>query len=395
MSFSLKNFLFIGVLLLIISTQGVLTFNLFKLLGGEAWKIKSFVQPFSLAIILFYFMVAKVLTGHLKISQVDILLFFYFAICSVFLYQNATGIESGYIAFREVFLLFLLIYIFNQVKISYKQWNVILKIILILVFLNIFFTILVFFVGWSEYTRILVGESFWGIHEDFKFKFSDFTGVSFIKLYRVPALVGESAALGHLGLISFFLLKDHKKYKYLSYISLVLVALCFTRSVYLVLIVYYLLLGMSSSKRFQKFVLYGLLLIPILIVVLLRYGLFDIKSLYMRFDFWNELMEIDFNFIYGGAIGSVGLASAMDGFINVIDNYWLFLIFSIGIIGVVLVIFFFYEKTRYKKDLAFITIAFLISGLFITLTQSLVFLSLYPLLFLNYRILEDERNRKV
>jgi hypothetical protein len=355
--------------------------------------MKSYVQPFSVAFIFFYFIIVKVLTGSFKVSQIDFLLFFYFSICSVFLYQNATGMESGYIAFREVFLLFLLIYIFNQVKISYKQWNLIQKMILILVFLNIFFTVLVFFVGWSEYTRILVGESFWGIHKEYKFKFSDFVGVSFMKLYRVPALIGESAALGHFGLISFFLLKDHKKFKYISYISLILVALCFTRSVYLVLILYYLLLGMSSSKRFQKFVLYGLLLIPVLIVALLRYGLFDIKSLYMRFDFWNELMEIDFNFIYGGAIGSVGLASAMDGFINVIDNYWLFLIFSIGIIGVILVIFFFYEKTRYKNDLVFITIAFLISGLFITLTQSLVFLSLYPLLFLNYRILEDERNR--
>ena len=381
--------MYIGIILLVISTQGILTFNFFKLFGGEIWQLKTFVQPFAVFFILLYFFIAKVGTGRLKLTQLDFLLFLYFFFCSIFLVINYTSPESSYIAIREVFLLFILIYILNQVNITEKQWSVILKIIFFLVILNIFFTILVFFTGWSNYTKLLVGESFWGIHKEYKFKFSDFVGVSFIKLYRVPALIGESAALGHFGLISFFLLKDHKKYKFLSFFSLIIVALCFTRSVYVVLIVYYLLLGISSSKKFQKFVLYGFFLIPIIIFAMIKYGLFDIKSLLMRFDYWNDLMVIDFNFIYGGAIGSVGLASAMDGFINVIDNYFLFLIFSIGVIGVILILAFLYEKTRFKKDLAFITIAFMVSGLFITLTQSLVFLSLYPLLFMNYNNLKS------
>lgn len=378
---------------MVLSTQGILMFKFFNLFGGEMWQLKSFVQPLAVFFILLYFFIGKTISGQIKISQIDLLLFIYFLVCCYFLYKNSSGMESTYIAVREVFLLFILIYIFNQVKVTYKQWQFILKVIYILVLLNIFFTVLIFFISWGDYTKILIGESFWGIHKEYKFKFSDFAGVSFMKLYRVPALIGESAALGHFGLISFFLFKDHVKYKYLSYFSLVLVALCFTRSVYLVLAVYYLLLGLSSSKRFQKFVLYGLLLIPIIIAALIKYGLFDLKSLFMRFDFWNELMEIDFNFIYGGAIGSVGLASSMDGFINVIDNYWLFLIFSVGIIGVLLILLFLYEKARFKKDLAFITIAFMISGLFITLTQSLVFVSMFPLLFINYKFLEKTNGK--
>lgn len=158
--FSINRILFWGIFLLVISTQGILTFNIFKLLGGDLWTLKSFVQPFAVSIILFYFLLKLIGSKKIKLTQIDILLFAYFGFSVVFLIQNFSGFESVYIAFREVYLLFILIFIFNQVQVTYKQWNVILNLIFILVLLNIVFTILIFFMDWSQYTKLLVGESF-------------------------------------------------------------------------------------------------------------------------------------------------------------------------------------------------------------------------------------------
>jgi len=351
------------------------------------------MQPIAVFFILFYFFLGKMGKGYLKITQVDFALFAYFLFSCFFLFKNFSGVESTYIAIREVFLIYILIFIFNLVEISYKQWEYILKFIFLLTILNIIFVFLIFFIGWEEYTKLLVGETFWGIHPEYKFKFSDFFRKSYFELYRVPALIGESAAVGHFGLISFFLLKDHKKFKILAYLSLILVVFCFTRSVYVVIILYFFLLGLTTNKRFARLVLYSLPCFPILAFALFKFNLLDITSLLMRFDFWSELMNVKFNPVYGGAIGTVGLASEADGFETVIDNYWIFLLFSIGIIGLVLCLLFFYEKTKNKSDLVIITISFFISGLFITLTQSLVFVSLFPLLFMNYKYLEKQNGK--
>lgn len=322
----------------------------------------------------------------MKLTQVDLVLLGYFAFSCVFLFLNADGFNSVYIAIREVFLLYILIILFNQMSLSEKQWDWILLFVFVLVLANIFFTFLIYIIGLERYMILLTGEFFWGNHPEYKFKISNFLGS---KLYRVPGLVGEAAALGHFGVFSFLLLKNHKKYKYLAYLALIPVAFCFIRSVYLVLILYYFFLGFSTNKRFARMVIYSLPFLPLVIFVMIKNGLLDLQSLMMRLDFWQSKISIDYNFWYGGAIGEVGKASTTGGFEDTIDNYWLFLLFSIGIIGIILVITFLFEKVRNKREITFIIAAVCISGLFVTLTQSLVVLCFIPLLFMNYNNLKS------
>lgn len=383
MRINLSILLFWGVVLLILSTQGILMFNVFKLVG--MWELKSAVQPLAVFLIFLYFFLSKA-HGYMKLTQVDFVLLVYFAFSCIFLFVNADGFSSIYIAIREVFLLYILIILFNQMSLSEKQWDWVLLLVFILVLANIVFTFLIYIIGVERYMTLLTGEFFWGNHPEYKFKISNFLRS---KLYRVPGLVGEAAALGHFGVFSFFLLKSHKKYKYLAYLSLIPVAFCFIRSVYVVLILYYLLFGISTNKRFARFTLYSLPFLPILLLVMVRYRLLDLESLMMRFDFWQSKISVDYNFWYGGAIGEVGGAATTGGFEDTIDNYWLFLLFSLGVFGIILVLTFFYEKLKQKRELIFIMVAVGISGLFVTLTQSLVILCFVPLLFMNYNNLKS------
>lgn len=388
MRFNLSILLFWGVVLLILSTQGILMFNVFKLFG--AWELKSVIQPLGVLLVAVYFIINK-LNNPIRISQIDFILFGYFALSFILLLINAESIESVYIGSREVFLIFILIFMFRQLTLSENQWNWIARLVFLLVLANIFFTFLVYVIGLVPYMKLLTGEFFWGNHPIYKFKISNFLHSN---LFRVPALVGEAATLGHFGVFAFFLLNKHEKYKKLSYLSLILVAFCFIRSVYLIVILYWIFIGLSTSKRAVKFVLYSLPILPVALVVMVKYGLFDLRSLIMRFDYWQTNILVEYNFIYGGAIGEVGKATTSGGFEDTIDNYWLFLLFSIGIIGIVLAFIFLYEKSRSIKEVFFMTLAVCISGFFITLSQSMVILVMFPMMFMYYKDLKKRSELK-
>jgi RsiW-degrading membrane proteinase PrsW (M82 family) len=102
----------------------------------------------------------------------------------------------------------------------------------------------------------------------------------------------------------------------------------------------------------------------------------------MRIDNWINNIDTDFNLFFGGSLGKVGAAARGEGFIATLDSYWLLLLMSIGIIGIFLSLLFMYEKAKHKMQTLFFTIAFFIAGFFITLTQSIPFLVLFPLLFI-------------
>lgn len=392
MKIKLSLFLLFGISVLILSTQGIMMFNVFKWMGN--WQLKTFVQPLGFALIFFYFIFLRK-NRKTKITTTDILLFGYFALTLVMLVYNASGIKPVYIAIREVYLLYLAIFVFKQMKLPDKYYDIALKLIYYLTLLNIVFALLVYVVGVERYMKILIGEFFWGTHDEYKFKISNFVGS---KLYRVPALLGESVAVGHFGALSFFLLKNHPQYRRKAYWGLVLVAFCFTRSVYLIVALYFVFLAISSSKKIQRYLLYALPVVPVVVGLMIWKNLFDIKSFIMRLQFWQEKMTIDSNGLFGGNIGKIGgaLIAKNKGFLSVIDNYWIFIYYSIGWIGIVLILLYFYEQTSGKKDLKMIVGAILISGMFITLTQSMVILVLMPLLFIqnNVNLMKYETGNK-
>ncbi|WP_298766836.1 hypothetical protein [uncultured Polaribacter sp.] len=225
----------------------------------------------------------------------------------------------------------------------------------------------------------------WGIDPEYKFKITNF-----YKFWRSPALIGDAASVSYFSVISYLLMDQDKNFNKIKYIALFPLFFSFVRSAYLVFLLYEFLKFFIQKKNLKILVLIFKIGIPILIVsiiILSKYNILSTASLYHRFYLWANNTNVDYSFIFGAEIGKVGGGARGQGFIGTIDSYWLFLLFSSGIIGVLLTVFFILEKSLKNNKSIFILISFFIAGFFVNLSQSLVFLSLFPLFFL--KIQED------
>ena len=222
---------------------------------------------------------------------------------------------------------------------------------------------------------LMTGRFYWPKDPLLNFKISTFMGLT----WRSPGLVGESAAVGVFGVFSFFFIL-HSKYKKYFWLPIILVFLSFTRSVYLIIITYYLL-KVFTNKKYLKYVLIGLPTIVGSIVAISYSGLLSLASFWMRIDNWINKVDLDSNILYGGNLANIGTAAPEGiGFAATMDSYWLFVFHGLGIVGVVVIMLFLFKKIAYTKDNLFFLIGIFVAGLFITYTQSIPFLVFLPLL---------------
>ncbi|WP_460220440.1 hypothetical protein [Psychroserpens sp. MEBiC05023] len=377
MKLKLNRILFIGVFAQLMSTQGVLLFNVFKALGN--WEIKSIVHPLSFFMIIGTFIIFTI--KRIKITKIDIIAFIYFFLMFLILLYNADGPSSVYLGFREVLMIFVLTFIYNQMSLTNKQWAILLKLLFYLVILNLFFVFLTYYLGPEDYMKLITGKYKWGVDDEYKFQISVFLS----RFWRSPGLVGSSGALSYFALFTYILMDDVKKYRYKKFLAFLLLFVTFTRSALLGFVIYFalrFLLNKENIKRMAFISKYLLILIIVALIILNYYGILDIQSILIRIDIWFNSIDVDYNFIYGGAIGDSGSAVRGEGAVAILDSYWLLMLYSTGIVGICMWGLFFYEKGMRSQKLIIITVAIFISGLFITLTQAIPFLVMFPLLYL-------------
>ncbi|WP_157691231.1 hypothetical protein [Polaribacter sp. Hel1_33_78] len=296
---------------------------------------------------------------------------------------NIDSLESAYIVFREVYFVFILIFIFSQIEIRQEQWNNVLNLIFYLLILNSIFILLTNYLGPEKYMMMITGKYQWGIDPEYKFKISNF-----YKFWRSPALIGDAASVGYFSVIGYLLMDQNEKFKNKKYIALFPLVFSFVRSAYIVFFIYEFLKFFTKKKNLKILVLIFKIGMPLLLIFgffLSKYDVLSLESLQERFYLWGNETEIEYNSLFGGAIGNVGGGARGQGFIATIDSYWLFLLFSSGLMGIGLTILFVYEKSIKTNKFLFILISFLFAGLFVSLTQSLVFLALFPLLFVRLK----------
>jgi len=232
--------------------------------------------------------------------------------------------------------------------------------------------------------KTLTGRYFWPKDPKYFFTIS-----TFYDFWRSPGLVGQFADLGLFAVLSYFIFLRHQASKLYIGAALVLVLLALSRTAYvplLIYLLYYFLTGQKILKLLIKYyyVLF-ILMIPI-VWILFRKQVFSTESLMMRFEFWDNIISAsDYSWFYGGRIGTIGQASELGWFAQVLDSYWIYLFLSTGLIGIVLVLNFFFERVLSYRLLSVIALGFLVSGLFTTLTQSYSFLLLFPFLFLKIK----------
>jgi len=371
---SLSSIVLVGIIVQIFSTQGILMYNLFKVLGN--WELKKYLHPIGVMIVLIPSIYSFFSKKRIVFSAETILLFGYLTLhYLILIFFKNISVDSFLYSFREVALIFTLIASYRMFYFPKKYLNVISKTLIILSILNIIFVLLTMYIGPEAYMKLLTGRYFWPTDPLLKFKISTFVG----GFYRSPGLIGESASVGFFGVFSFFLIL-HSQYKRYFWIPLILVLLSFTRSAYLVLIIYGLLLILKKKKYLRIAIRISPLIIGALFYAI-YINLFDIRSLWMRIDNWINKIDLNSNVLFGGNLNRIGSTAADgSGFESVFDNYWLFLYHGIGLFGIFLVLIFLSKKKFFTNSTFYISISLFISGLFITYTQSIPFLVFFPLL---------------
>lgn len=358
--------------------QGIIVFNIFKTLGN--WEFKSIVHPISVFLLLVLVVLLRIKKGSIKITGIDLLLIAYFSICFIILIFNTGNFSKIFISFREVFLVSVLIFTYQQIDISSYYWKKILKFIFILIIANLVFILLTYILGPEDYMKLLTGRYRWGNDTEYKFKIS-----SFLYFWRSPGLIGSPGNVGYFGLIAYLLFDQDDTYKKKRVFAIILAIVGFVRSVYVVLIIYWFLKFMLTKKNLKKLKYALPYIFPILLLAgyfLDTKGMLDLTSLFMRIDHWIYDIPVDYNVLFGGGIGEAGGAVRGEGFVATLDSYWLLMLLSVGLVGIVLLVLFVYEKAKGNNKLIYALIGFLLAGLFITLTQGMAFLVLFPLLFL-------------
>ena len=380
MKVKLNKLFFWAIILTIISTQGVLTFIVFKFLGN--WELKKLIHPLSFFLICFIFLFKAI--KKIKVTIIDILFIIYSLGLFVVLLFNNTGLQSLYISFREFYFLFILIFIFQKIELEEKDWNKILNFLFYLLILNTAFIGLTYVLGPKGYMELITGRYKWGIDPEYKFKMTNFS-----QFWRSPALIGNPASVGYFSVLTYLLMDQSEAFKKKKYFALIPLVFSFVRSPYLIFIVYEFFKFFTKKKNLKKLVLLlkvGIPVFIIAIVFLAKKNILSTASLYERFHLWSTQVNVDYSLFFGGAIGKIGGgARGTGGFIETLDSSWLFYLFSSGVIGIVLILLFILQKTKNNNKFLFILIGFFLSGFLVHLTQSIVFLALFPLLFIKIK----------
>ncbi|MCL7752802.1 hypothetical protein [Polaribacter sp. Z022] len=231
--------------------------------------------------------------------------------------------------------------------------------------------------------KLITGRYNWGIDPEYKFQITNFS-----KFWRSPALIGNSASVGFFSVLTYFLMDQNKRFKKKKYLTLIPLVFSFVRSAYLIFIIYEILKFFTKKKNLKKLILVFKIGIPLTLLTLFflaKSNVLSMTSLYERVRLWSTKTIVDYNVFFGGAIGNVGGGARGQGFIETLDSYWLFLLFSSGLLGILLVMAFLYLKAKNNNKFIFILIAFFLCGFVVNLSQSIVFITIFPLLFLRIK----------
>ncbi len=385
MNISMQKVVILSLMLCILSTQGMLNFYVFNWLGDGG--LKSAVPPFSIFMLFTFVLLYK--NKNFILKGFDVLLIAY--LLALLVMAAIAGIEASsvFYAFRELVLLFVLILLAENTHISKSEIKAINRVLFVLVMLNLAAVFYTYMVGPEVFMKTLTGRYFWPKDPKYFFTIS-----TFYDFWRSPGLVGQFADLGLFAVITFFIFIRHQASKLFVGAAFILTLVALSRTAYVPLVIYGLYYILTVQKVLKFLIKYYYVLFLLLIPafwILFQKKVFSPESLLMRFEFWNDIIhQSDFSWLYGGRIGTIGQASELGWFSQVLDSYWIYVFLSSGIIGVILTFNFFFERVMAYRLLSVVAVGFFVSGLFTTLTQSYSFLLLFPFLFLKLKPETDD-----
>ena len=380
----------LGVFVCILSTQGMLLNFIFAKVG--IGFIKSFLFEIGVFILVISVIYKQVLEENsIRFTIVEWLILSYVVLEILILLIKSRSLFEIIYAIRETWLVILLIIVYKKFsKTLVLKSNFIIKLLLILNILNLIAAIVSFIVGPEKYMLALTGRFVYGIDPILKFKISHIKG-----LIRTPALIGESASFSYFGALSYIIFNLNKN-RLGKIVSLVNVIISFTRSGYVLLIVYTLLMFIknlrlrkpTTVRKMTFAVIFSLVMILCIILFISNSKDFISKilsysSIIERFEVWNQISDTKINesiidYLIGGGLGETGNAGG-SGMLKVFDNTWMFLYYNIGLIGLFLFLSFWFMTIYKDYYKAAIIIGISISMCFVNMFQSKGVIALLPI----------------
>lgn len=390
-----------GIFIMILSTQGILINFILSNIG--IGFIKSIIFEIGVVLLILATIYKAIFEEKMKYKLLNLFIVTYIILeISLLLFKQISFIDILYVI-KETWIAILLIIIIKNFSYTLINNNKnIIKLLLLLNILNLLATIISHVIGSEKYMTILTGRYIYPLDTELNFKVSHINGI-----LRTPALIGESASFSYFSAISFIIFNIFKC-KLGKMVSLLNVILAFTRSGYIFILIYILfnLVKTISIKRkisIYRFTTYNILAIIIFTSSYLFIiknkdfisNLFSTSSTIERFEFWNEITENNINenileVLIGGGIGEIGNVSRANGFLRIFDNTWLYLYYSIGIIGLILFIFFFFKESKYNYQKLSIIISLFVAMIFVNVFQSEVIIGMIPILL----VLSDYKNKQ-
>lgn len=357
------------------------------------FQIKTYIPEVLLLVI----MIECVMQGKLHIKKATFYLLTYSILVFIFnLFSFGLNEQALYLV-RDIYIpLFAFSFIIEANITEHGTeyfFNKIIPLLKIYLILGLTLAVIEQIRGWEWTSQFYTGYSFYGQDPYSKVKIAHNLG-----LLRAPSLSGNFATFGYYCLIADIIIRSRTKttWKRLLWdvVALVCMVLATNKSAVVVFAVIIILGGTSAirskSARLNKFIIAGVIAIVLVYSVWLfgdnSDGSSYLTGLFQRFDVWDQLIdqvtwpEMLFpyrQFSYGtGAEGAIGFW----------DNTYFYFLFTQGVVGAAL--WFVILKDRYKNGMQakdetirlavyYMTIAFLVLGITVNVTQGRGFFSLY------------------
>lgn len=302
-----------------------------------------------------------------------------------------TSIDEALFIFRDfiipIFVFYILIQIdFNRNDITkfFEKFN---KLLVIFVITGFLLGILQHFMGWEWTSNFYTGYQFYGLDELSKVKIWHAN-----KYLRVPSITGNSATFGFYNLIAFVFIinsKENLKYrKIYASISVLNIFISTSKTPLIIALILIISKCTYNIKKEIKLAIVQLCLIMsiIFLIITIKYNPGILFSLQERIKFWKQSFHLISPITLLVPINLFQLTPISGNILSFIDNTYLYFLYSVGFVGLTMIlgnIYIYYKNIiayGYDNIARYIIIIFLISSLFLNVTQGRCYWSIFCML---------------
>ncbi len=303
------------------------------------------------------FIILVWLLSHNKFTRFDLLFWLYFIIIGVISLFTMPSLNSFFSVIRDLLEPFLILTIFSTLRLEDISTSQLMKeirlIFTIFLLIGFVFALQQYLLGWEWTSKYFAGYSFWGVNQEESLRISTgWLGFKALGTTGSAETFGFYSSLAMLYLIYFGF--KHKLANVLlvvvSIFNMLLSGMKTPLLISVVLLFAIIFLPKRKSMNiFQQVLICTVGLIIFLYLVLVNSS-WEESSIYARLILWKDLLTWEnlLNILLPHNMYYYAAGAENTGIIGFWDNSYFYLLFSIGIIGTVMVVLYF---IRYWKQL--------------------------------------------